>query len=83
MFRYGVPRVARGVTRSLFLAQQDDLPASLRSFVEPEIDPNDAAMFQPVAGAGIARPLTAANQPGLFSPMVTDGPNTGSSDRGS
>jgi hypothetical protein len=30
--RYSVPRVVRGVTRSLFLAQQDDLLASPRSF---------------------------------------------------
>jgi hypothetical protein len=52
--RYGVPRVARGVTRSLFLAHQDDLLASLRSFAEAEIDAN-AADVQPAAGAGIAR----------------------------
>jgi hypothetical protein len=46
--------VVRGVTRSLFLAHQDDLLASLRSFAEAEIDAN-AADVQPAAGAGIVR----------------------------
>jgi cation diffusion facilitator CzcD-associated flavoprotein CzcO len=45
--RYGVPRLVRGVTRSLYLEQEDGLLASLRGFIEPEIDPDAAAMFSP------------------------------------
>jgi FAD-dependent urate hydroxylase len=43
--RYGIPRVVRGITRSLFLEQQAELLPSLRSFGEPEIDPAAAAMY--------------------------------------
>jgi hypothetical protein len=42
-----VPRVVRGIGRSLFLEQADELLASLRSFAEPEIDPDAATMFSP------------------------------------
>ncbi|SRR6266446_1384455 len=45
--RYGVPRLVRRVTRSLYLEQEDGLLASLRGFIEPEIDPDAAAMFSP------------------------------------
>jgi hypothetical protein len=69
--RYGVPRMVRGVARSLFLAQQDDLLA------EPEIDSSAAAMFSPLREQGLA--LTAAKSACLFSPIVTDRPDTGSS----
>jgi cation diffusion facilitator CzcD-associated flavoprotein CzcO len=46
--RFGVPRVVRGITRSLFLEQQEALLPSLRSFAEPEIDPNAATMYSSV-----------------------------------
>jgi hypothetical protein len=49
--RFGVPRVVRGVSRSLFLEQEDGLLASLRSFAEPEIDPAAAAMYSPALAA--------------------------------
>lgn len=35
--KYSVPRLIRGITRSLFLEQQDRLPAMLRDYREPEI----------------------------------------------
>jgi len=54
--RYGVPRLVRRVTRSLYLEQEDGLLASLRGFIEPEIDPDAAAMFSP--------PLTSRVEPG-------------------
>jgi len=43
--RYGVPRVVRGITRGLLLEQEASLLPSLRSFAEPEIDPNAATMY--------------------------------------
>ena len=43
--RFGVPRLVRGITRSLFLEQADAALPSLRSFAEPEIDPNAARMY--------------------------------------
>lgn len=43
--RYGVPRVVRGITSSLFLEQADALLPSLREFAEPEIDPAAATMY--------------------------------------
>ena len=46
--RYGVPRVVRGITRGLLLEQQASLLPSLRSFAEPEIDPNAATMYSVV-----------------------------------
>ena len=45
--RYGVPRLVRGITRSLFLEQADAVLPSLRGFAEPEIDPNAATMYSP------------------------------------
>jgi cation diffusion facilitator CzcD-associated flavoprotein CzcO len=45
--RYGVPRVVRGVVRSLFLEQQETLLPSLRAFAEPEIDPAAATLYSP------------------------------------
>jgi cation diffusion facilitator CzcD-associated flavoprotein CzcO len=47
--RYGVPRLVRGITRSLFLEQADAVLPSLRGFAEPEIDPNAATMYSPTA----------------------------------
>lgn len=35
--KYSVPRLVRGVTRSLFLEQKDSVIADIRSFQEPEI----------------------------------------------
>lgn len=49
--RFGAPRVVRGVSRSLFLEQKDELLDSLRNFAEPEIDPAAAAMFSPALAA--------------------------------
>jgi FAD-dependent urate hydroxylase len=46
--RFGVPRVVRGVTRSLFLEQEAALLPSLYSFAEPEIDPNAAKMYSAI-----------------------------------
>ena len=45
--RYGVPRVVRGITRSLFLEQADAVLPSLRDFAEPEIDPAAAVAYNP------------------------------------
>jgi cation diffusion facilitator CzcD-associated flavoprotein CzcO len=53
--RYGVPRVVRGVTSSLFLEQKEALLPSLKDFAEPEIDPNAATMYSappPLAADG-------------------------------
>jgi cation diffusion facilitator CzcD-associated flavoprotein CzcO len=36
--KYSIPRVIRGITRSLFLEQQDGVVAKIRSFQVPEID---------------------------------------------
>ena len=47
--RYGVPRLVRGITRSLFLEQADAVLPSLHGFAEPEIDPNAATMYSPTA----------------------------------
>ena len=52
--RYGVPRLVRGITRSLFLEQADAVLPSLRGFAEPEIDPAAAAMYLRAALADIA-----------------------------
>ena len=41
---HGLPAI---ITQSLFLKQRDDLLPSLRTFDEPEIDPNAAVMFSP------------------------------------
>jgi cation diffusion facilitator CzcD-associated flavoprotein CzcO len=46
--RYGVPRVVRGMSRSLFLEQTEGLLPSLRAFDEPEIDPAAATMYSPM-----------------------------------
>jgi cation diffusion facilitator CzcD-associated flavoprotein CzcO len=43
--RYGVPRVVRGITRSLLLEQEAALLPSLHSFTEPEIDPEAATLY--------------------------------------
>jgi hypothetical protein len=43
--------VVRGVSRSLFLEQEDGLLDSLRNFAEPEIDPAAAMMFSPALAA--------------------------------
>ncbi|HXO02165.1 MAG TPA: NAD(P)/FAD-dependent oxidoreductase [Stellaceae bacterium] len=43
--RFGVPRVVRGITSSLFLEQEVSLLPSLRAFAEPEIDPAAATMY--------------------------------------
>jgi cation diffusion facilitator CzcD-associated flavoprotein CzcO len=53
--RFSVPRVVRGLTRSLFLEQEAALLPSLTSFAEPEIDPNAATMYNvtpPLAADG-------------------------------
>ncbi len=47
--RYAVPRLVRGITRSLFLEQADTLLPDLRGFAEPEPEPYAAAMFAPIA----------------------------------
>jgi FAD-dependent urate hydroxylase len=52
--RYGVPRVVRGITRSLFLEQADAVLPSLQGFAEPEIDPDAAMMYIRGAVQGIA-----------------------------
>jgi cation diffusion facilitator CzcD-associated flavoprotein CzcO len=46
--RYGVPRVVRGIIKSLFLEQQDAVLPNLRSFAEPEIDPVAATAYNPL-----------------------------------
>jgi cation diffusion facilitator CzcD-associated flavoprotein CzcO len=43
--RFGVPRLVRGITRSLFLEQADAVLPSLREFAEPDIDPEAATMY--------------------------------------
>jgi len=43
--RYGVPRLVRGITSSLFLEQAEGLLPSLRAFDEPEIDPAAATLY--------------------------------------
>jgi cation diffusion facilitator CzcD-associated flavoprotein CzcO len=43
--RFGVPRVVRGITRSLFLEQNDELLPSLRAFAELEIDAEAATRY--------------------------------------
>jgi FAD-dependent urate hydroxylase len=43
--RYGVPRVVRGITRSLFLEQANAVLPSLQGFTEPEIEANAATMY--------------------------------------
>jgi hypothetical protein len=40
-----VPRVVRGITRSLLLEQEAALLPSLHSFTEPEIDPEAATLY--------------------------------------
>jgi hypothetical protein len=52
--RYGVPRLVRGITRSLFLEQADAVLPSLRTFAEPEIDPAAAAIYGRAVAPGIA-----------------------------
>lgn len=52
--RYGVPRLVRGITRSLFLEQEDGLLAGLRGYAEPEIDAEAATMFSPAPDLGLA-----------------------------
>ena len=47
--RFGVPRLVRGITRSLFLEQADAVLPSLHGFAEPEIDLNAAMMHSPPA----------------------------------
>ena len=47
--RFGVPRLVRGITRSLFLEQADAVLPSLHGFAEPEIDLNAATMYSPPA----------------------------------
>jgi cation diffusion facilitator CzcD-associated flavoprotein CzcO len=47
--RYAVPRLVRGITRSLFLEQADTLLPGLRGFAEPELEPYAATMFSPAA----------------------------------
>ena len=51
--RYGVPRLVRGITKSLFLEQADAILPSLRGFDEPEIDPEAATMYS-TAAPGLA-----------------------------
>jgi hypothetical protein len=43
--RFGVPRVVRGITHSLFLEQAAEVLPSLQTFAEPEIDPAAADMY--------------------------------------
>ena len=43
--RFGVPRVVRGITQSMFLEQADEALPSLQTFAEPEIDPAAADMY--------------------------------------
>jgi len=51
--KYAVPRVVRGVTRSLFLEQQHRLMTGLRSYDERELDePSSLAGASPVAATG-------------------------------
>jgi len=52
--RFGVPRVVRGITSSLFLAQADAVLPSLRDFAEPEIDPDAATMYAAAPISAIA-----------------------------
>jgi cation diffusion facilitator CzcD-associated flavoprotein CzcO len=52
--RYGVPRLVRGITSSLFLEQVDAVLPSLRAFNEPEIDPAAARMYSPMPAWGFA-----------------------------
>jgi len=47
--RYGVPRLVRGITSSLFLEQADAVLPSLHAFAEPEINPDAATMYSPAA----------------------------------
>ena len=54
--RFGVPRLVRGITSSLFLEQADALLPSLRAFDEPEIDPTAATMYSPIPDWGFAAP---------------------------
>jgi len=44
--RFGVPRLVRGITSSLFLEQAGDILPSLYAFDEPEIDPVAATMYR-------------------------------------
>ena len=47
--RYGVPRLVRSITSSLFLEQADAVLPSLHAFAEPEINPDAATMYSPAA----------------------------------
>jgi len=49
--RYGVPRVVRGITRSLFLEQSGDILPSLYAYDDPELDPAAATRFSLAAAA--------------------------------